>query len=158
MSFSKTRATIKEERIVAVAGGVNDAAGGGDGEVVVGADDEIVESIFIIEAGFVTAGMLIREGGFDATPESSSGVVFGDFARTDFGFDGRFDFESDAFDVDLVVLEGGSDNVIITVAELLDIEGVFDADFDITAFGRNEGGILKPSRKVGWGNLLLDFS
>lgn len=42
MGFAEARATIKEEWIVAFAWGVDDATSGGDGKVIIGADDEII--------------------------------------------------------------------------------------------------------------------
>ena len=42
VGFAEAGATIEKERIVATAGGVDDAAGGGNGEVVVGTDDEVL--------------------------------------------------------------------------------------------------------------------
>ena len=49
MSFAKAWAAIEEEGIVANTWGINDAFCGSDGEVVVGADDEIIDSVLGIE-------------------------------------------------------------------------------------------------------------
>ncbi len=58
MGFTEAWATIEEKGIITVAWGINDAASGGDGEVVIGADDEVVESVFMVEAGFMVTGLL----------------------------------------------------------------------------------------------------
>jgi len=42
VSFAETGTTVEEERVVTVARGIDNATGGGDGEIVVGADDEVV--------------------------------------------------------------------------------------------------------------------
>ena len=66
-------------------------------------------------------------------------------------------FEVDGIDGEVVVLESGFDNVGEFGAELLDVEGIFDADDDIAIFGRNERGVLEPGRKIAGGNFLLNF-
>jgi len=95
-------------------------------------------------------------GGFDVFFDGD--IATGDFAGANFGFGGGFNFERDFFNFNLVVFEGSSDKVVITVAELFDIESVFDADFDIAIFSGDEGGILEPSGKVGGGKLLFYLS
>ena len=50
MSFAEAWTTIEKEGVETGAGGVNNITGGGDSEVVVGADNEIIERIFTIEA------------------------------------------------------------------------------------------------------------
>ncbi len=42
MGFAEARSTIEEEWVVAFAWGVDDATSGGDGKVIIGADDEII--------------------------------------------------------------------------------------------------------------------
>ena len=65
MGFAEAWAAIEEEGIITVAWGINDAASGGDGEVIVGTDDEVIESVFVIEAGFVVAGLFGGGGALD---------------------------------------------------------------------------------------------
>ena len=147
VGLAEAGATIEEEGIIAVAGGVDDTASGGDGEVVVGADDEIVESVFLVEAGFVGGGVFGGlTDGFDAVFDY--GVAFGDFAGADFRFGAMLDFEIDVDNVEIVVLEGGSDEIEITIAELLDVERVFDTDFDVAVGGRNKGSVLEPGGEI----------
>ena len=67
MGFAEAWATVEEEWIVAVAWGIDDTAGGGDGEIIVGTDDEVIESVFVIEAGFVVARLLGGGGALDGT-------------------------------------------------------------------------------------------
>ena len=57
MGFAETGAAIEKEWVVAVTWGIDNAAGSGDGEVIIGTDDEVVESVFVIETGFVVAGL-----------------------------------------------------------------------------------------------------
>ena len=52
MGLAEAGATVEEKRVWVGAWMVDDTFGGGDGEVVVATDDEIIESIFLIEAGF----------------------------------------------------------------------------------------------------------
>ena len=42
MGFAEARTTIEEKWVVSFAWGVNNTAGGGDGKVIIGADDEII--------------------------------------------------------------------------------------------------------------------
>ena len=56
VSLAETRSTIKEERVVAVAGCGDDAFGGRNGEVIIRTDDKIIESVFLVEA--------VTDGGF----------------------------------------------------------------------------------------------
>ena len=50
VGFAEARTTIEKERIIAAARGVDDATSGGNGEIVIGADDEVIESVFFVEA------------------------------------------------------------------------------------------------------------
>ena len=56
MGFAKARATVKKERIVAGTGTTDDAFGCSKSEIVVGADDEVVDGVFGIETGFLVFG------------------------------------------------------------------------------------------------------
>ena len=53
MGFTKTWSAVKEERVITVTWGVDDAAGSRDGEVVIGTDDEVIESVFLVKAGLL---------------------------------------------------------------------------------------------------------
>ena len=64
------------------------------------------------------------------------GADFSDFAGSDFGFGGGFNFEIDVFNVDAVVLEGFGDEIEVTGTELFNIKRVFYSDFYITIITR----------------------
>ena len=102
----------------------------------------------MIEAGFATGG--ISSGGladgFDAFFNKRIGV--GDFTRANFGFNAGLDFKVDVGNVEIVVFEGGGDEVEVAIAKLFDVEGVFDANFDVATIGRDKGSILEPGRKI----------
>ena len=158
MSFAEAGAAIEEKGVVAAARGVDDATSSGDREVVVGADDEVFESVFFVEIGLVGGGFFQATlGAFDAVPERS--FVFGsDFARSDTRFRGGLDLEIDGFHSDVVVGESDFDEIKVAAAELADEERVFYADTDFAVFGREKGGVLKPSGVVTTADFLLDFS
>ena len=65
MGFAEAWATIEEEGIITVAWGINNAASSGDGKVIVGTDDKVVEGVFVIETGFMVAGLLSGGGALD---------------------------------------------------------------------------------------------
>ena len=157
VGFAKTRATIQEERVVAVARGIDDAPGSGKGKVVVGADDETIEGVFGVEAGLVRIGGSRSgfAGGRDVFTDRGSS---GNFAGANLGFDFGLDPEIDRFNVDIVVLEGVSDKAEVAVTELLDIERIFDTYNNITVVVFDDGGVLKPGRKIGGRYLLLNLS
>lgn len=52
MGFTKAGPTVEEEGVVTRAGGVDNTASGSDGEVVIRADDESFEGVFMIKAIF----------------------------------------------------------------------------------------------------------
>ena len=158
VGFTKTRTAIEEKGVVAAARSVDDAASGGDREVVVGADDEVFESVFFVEIGLIGGGFFQATlGAFDAVPERS--FVFGsNFARSDTRFRGGLDLEIDGFHSDVVVGESDFDEIKVAAAELADEERVFYADTDFAVFGREKGGVLKPSGVVTTADFLLDFS
>ena len=157
MSFAETGAAVEEKRVVAAAGGIDNAASGGDGKIVVGADDEVIQGVFLVEIGEVGLGIFeVVFQGFD--PVFQRGDFASDFAGTDAGFGARFHLEFDGFDLDIVVGEGGLDEVEIAAAELADEERVFHADADFAIFGGDEGGILEPGSEVAVADFLLDFS
>ena len=132
MGFAEARATIEEEWVVAFAWGVDNAAGGGDRKVIIRADDEIIQGVFLIEAGFLVAGLLGRGRAFAASEVSFEGkITRGDFAGADFGFNFGLDFEINGVDFEISILEGSSDDVKVTVAQLLDVERIFDTDDDV---------------------------
>ena len=159
MGFAEAWATVEEERVVAVAWGINDAASGGDGEVIVGTNDEVIEGVFVIEAGFVVAGLFGGGGALDGAKVLLKGkVTSGDFARANFGFDFGLDLKVDGFDFEIGVLECGGDDGEVAVAELFDVERILDTNDNIAVITRDDGCALEPSREIGWGNLLLDFS
>ena len=56
MGFAATWSAIEEEGVVASAWAINNTAGGGNRKIVIGTDDEIIEGIFLIEAGVAIAG------------------------------------------------------------------------------------------------------
>ena len=56
MGFAETGATIKEEGIVAGAGGFDNVFGGGDCEFIITTDDEVIKSVFIVKAVVVGFG------------------------------------------------------------------------------------------------------
>lgn len=85
-------------------------------------------------------------------------VAGGDFARADFGFDFGLNLKVDGFDFEVGVFKCGSDDGEVAVAELFDVERIFDTNDDIAVITRDDGCALEPSREIGWGNLLLDFS
>ena len=71
MGFAESWSAIEEERVTASAGGIDDAFGSGDGNVVVGADDKTIDGIFgvktVILNGVVFVGFRLRRsdvGGF----------------------------------------------------------------------------------------------
>ena len=109
MSFTKTRATIEEEGIVASAGGIYDAFSCRDGEVVIGANDEIIKGVFLVET-ITTGEITVFAEGFNMRFDSV-GTRLDNFTRADFGFDLSLDLKIDSFDIDIVVFEGGSDNI-----------------------------------------------
>lgn len=131
MSFTKAGATVKEKRIIAGAGGINDAFGGGDGEVVIGTNDKIIDSVFIIKTITNCARRFFEWEGaiFD---ELTTG---GDFARANFGFTTGFNFKINGVDFYAVFGESFGDDVDESSAELLDVERVFDANNDVAIFG-----------------------
>ena len=45
----------------------------------------------------------------------------------------------------------------VAIAELLDVESVFDPDEDFAILGGKQGSILKPGGKVDLGNLLFNL-
>ena len=139
VGFAEAWAAVEKEGIIAGAWGIDDAFGGGDSKIIIGADDEIIEGIFGIKA-VVFGGLVL--GGFGAGDFDvffdGGGFRLGDFAGADFGFNFRLDFEINGFYINIVVFKGGSDDVEIAVAELFDVEGVFDADDNFTVFGRND--------------------
>ena len=147
MGFTEPGAAVKKEGIVTVAGGIDDVLSGGESEVVIGADDERIKRVFGIETG--VWGRTTCFSGFEVGTDGAEiifdgGIATRDFAGTDFGFGGGLDFESDVVYGDIVVFEGGFNEVVVTVAELFDVEGVFDADEDVAISGRGEGSILEP--------------
>ena len=93
---------------------------------------------------------------FDAFFNGGGG--FGDFAGANARLSGGFDFKSKIFDFDAIVFKGGRNKIVITIAKLFDIEGVFDADFNMAIFGGKKRGVLEPGGKIGRGDLLFDFS
>ena len=48
VSFTETWSTIEKEWVITTAGCINNTAGSGNSEVIIGADDEIIKSIFIV--------------------------------------------------------------------------------------------------------------
>ena len=75
-------------------------------------------------------------------------TIGGDFARADFGFNLSLNFEINLFDGEVIVLEGGGDDGEVAVAELFDIERVFDTYNNVAIFVRDDRGALKPGRKL----------
>ena len=158
MGFTETGAAVEEEGVITVTGGVDDTAGGGDSEVVIRADDEIIEGVFLVKTGFVGSRVFFRGRSESFNTLFNDGVGSGDFAGTDFRFCGRFYLESKFDDFDLVVFKRGSNKVVIAVTKLFNIESVFNADFNVTVFSREKGSVLEPGGKISSGNLLFDFS
>ena len=66
MGLAETRVAIKEEWVITVAWSINDTAGSGNGKVIVGADYEIIEGVFTIEAGVVCV-LVLADGLADGT-------------------------------------------------------------------------------------------
>lgn len=58
MGLAEARATIQEKGVKSGARGIDDTLGGGHSKVVIGADDEVVQGVLIIEA------ILLRASGF----------------------------------------------------------------------------------------------
>ena len=146
VGFAETGATIKKEWVVAITRGIDNTLSGGEGKVVVGADDEIIKSVFLVEASFMVTGiiyssLLLYSGELFLDRE----VPCGDFAGANFGFNFGLDFEIDGFDIYIIVLKGGGDEVEVAVAELFDVEGILDTDDDMTIVVRDDGCTLKPS-------------
>ena len=56
MGFAETRSAIEEEGIVASAWTINNTASGGNRKIVIRTDDEIIEGIFLVEAGVAITG------------------------------------------------------------------------------------------------------
>ena len=63
------------------------------------------------------------------------GVGGGDFAGTNFGFYLSLDFKLNIININVVVFEGSGNDIEVTIAELLNEEGVFDTNFDFTISG-----------------------
>ena len=155
MGLAEAGAAVEEERIITVTRSVNDATGGGDSEIIITTDDEIVKGVLLIKAGFVAATVFKSAGGSSAF---AGDFLAGDFARANFGLNWGFNFKGEVFNFYTVIFKGGSDKVIVTVAELFDVESVFDADFNVAVFSGKQRSVLEPSGKVSGGNLLFDFS
>ena len=65
MGFTETWSAVKEEGVITVTWGVDDTAGSRDGEVVIGTDDEVIESVFLVKAGLLVAGLFGGGRAFD---------------------------------------------------------------------------------------------
>ena len=72
-------------------------------------------------------------------------VTGDDFARADFGFDFGLDLEVDGFDFEVGVFKCGGDDGEVAVAELFDVERIFDTNDDIAVITRDDGCALEPS-------------
>ena len=157
VGFTEAGSAIEEEGVVAAAGSIDDATGGRNSKIVVGTDDEIIESVFFVETRSVGGFFEIFLGGFDVMMEGRV-IIFSDFARTDTGFGVGFDFEIDGNYRDVVVFESGFDEIKITNAELVDEKRIFDTDANSAFVGREEGSILEPSNVITVANSLLNLS
>ena len=138
VGFAEAGTAIKEEGVVAVAGVFDDVFGGGNGEIVVGADDEVIEGVFVVEAVAEGGLGLFTAGGSANVVFDGANFGFGDFAGADFGFDLGLDFKIDGVDFEIVVFEGGGDEVEVATAELFDKKGIFDTNANVTVFGGDE--------------------
>lgn len=68
VSLAKAWAAIEEKGVIAFAGCIDDAAGGGNSEIIIGANYEIIKSVFGIKASVARVVFLeILADGFDAT-------------------------------------------------------------------------------------------
>ena len=154
MCFAETRAAIEEKWIITSAGGVDDASGGSDGEVIIAADNETIKSIFTVEA--VTYGV---EGFFDGlnTIFKGSDVGGGDFARADFGFAGGFNFKINIINGDAVFFKSFFNNIKEFGTELFDIKRIFNTDNDVTIGGIEKRCVLEPCGEIARRDLTLDF-
>ena len=149
VSFAEARAAVEEEWIATRAWSVDDAFGGGSGDVVVGADDEVVESVFAVKAVVFDAAFDVVFDRLDATADGIGGNCAGDFAGADLGFDAGLDFEIYGVYFYVVFEKSIFDDVDKLGTELFDVEGVFDANDDGAAFGGEKRSVFKPSGKIG---------
>ena len=149
VSFAEARAAVEEEWIATRAWSVDDAFGGGSGDVVVGADDEVIESVFAVKAVVFDAAFDVVFDRLDAATDGIGGNFAGDFARADFGFDAGLDFEIYGIYFYVVFEKSIFDDVDKFGAELFDVERVFDANDDGAAFGGEKRSVFKPSGKIG---------
>ena len=143
MSFTETGTTVKEEGVITVTRGFNDATGGGDSDVVVGADNEIIDGVFGVEAGFLgflAGGKTFFSGGEFFIDLGRSG----DFTGSDFGFNFGLDHKIYGVNFDVIIFKCSSDEIEIAVAELLNIKGVFNSYYYITVGVFDDGCVLEP--------------
>lgn len=132
VSFAEAGTAVEEEGVAASAGGFYNAASSGNGDIVVGANDEAIDGVFRVEAGFVSFGVG-ASGTFFGGREllTDGGRSTSDFAGANFGFNFGLDLEIDSIDGDVVILEGSGDEVEVAVAELFNVESVFDTNDDV---------------------------
>ena len=80
----------------------------------------------------MVAGLLSGGRAFAASEVSFEGkITRGDFAGADFGFDFGLDLKVDGFDFEVGVFKCGGDDGEVAVAELFDVERIFDTDDDV---------------------------
>ena len=72
-------------------------------------------------------------------------TVSGNFAGADFRFDFSLDFKINIFNSEVIILKGGGDNSEVAIAELFDVEGIFDTYDNVAIFVGYNRGALKPS-------------
>ena len=78
--------------------------------------------------------------------------------RFNLWFIGGFNFEFDFFDVDIGLLKSISDDGVVLIAELFNIEGILNADSNDSILIRKNRGIRKPGIKRTGIYLLLNLS
>ena len=142
MSFAESRATIYKVWVVAFARVFDNRVGGADGEVVITADNIVIEAVFGVEAVIASDEAVAGDGvGFGATDglggfgEDLDGAA-GNFALC-FAF-GKFNFV--VFDAN--GFEGADDNRVIFTFDL-------GLNKDIGDFDKENSGVIVGKLKIG---------
>ena len=138
VGFAEARAAIEEERVIAAARGVDDTASGGNGEIVIRTDDEVIEGVFRVKTRFAgLVGFEILGIGFNASFDRVSRITSRNFARADTGTRGRLDVERDVFYLDIVILEGVADEITVAVIKLFNMKRIFNTNVNFAVGSRN---------------------